>query len=53
LPPKRFKKPHFMFLNIELNKNKLDINKSDIKIDKLMEYKYKNNIWIVNIIKAI
>ena len=42
-----------MFLNIELNKNKFDINKWDIEVDKLMQYKYKNNIWIVDIIKAI
>jgi len=42
-----------MFLNIELNKNKLEINKWEMEINKLMEYKYKNNIWIINIIKAI
>jgi len=33
-----------MFLNIELNKNKLEINKWDLEINKLMKYKYKNNI---------
>ena len=32
-----------MFLNIELNQNKLEVNKWDIEIDKLIEYKYKNN----------
>ena len=42
-----------MFLNIELNKNELEIDKWDLKINKLMKYKYKNNIWIVDIIKAI
>jgi len=29
---------------MELNKNKLKINKWEIEINKLMEYKYKNNI---------
>jgi len=24
-----------------------------MEINKLMEYKYKNNIWIVNVIKVI
>ena len=47
------KKLYFIFLSIKLNKNKLEIDKQDIEINKLMEYKYKNNIWIVNIIKAI
>jgi hypothetical protein len=31
---------------MELNRNKLETN-------KLIEYKYKNNIWIINIIEAI
>ena len=42
-----------MFLDAELNRNKLEINKWEIEINKLIEYKYKNNIWIVDIIKAI
>ena len=42
-----------MFLNMELNRNELEIDKQEIEINKLMEYKYKNNIWIVDIIKAI
>ena len=29
---------------MELNKNKLEIDKWDLEIDILMEYKYKNNI---------
>jgi len=53
LPPKYFKKLHPIFLNTELNKNKLEINKWEIEINKLMEYKYKSNIWIVDVIKAI
>jgi len=53
LPFKCFKKLRFIFLNIKFNKNKLEINKREIEIDKLMEYKYKNNIWIINVIKAI
>ena len=32
-----------MFLNVELNKNKLKVNKWDIEINKLIEYKYKND----------
>ena len=42
-----------MFLNMELNRNESEINKQEIEIDKLMEYKYKNDVWIVDIIKAI
>ena len=38
---------------MELNQNKLEVNKWDIEIDKLIEYKYKNNIQIIDIIKAI
>jgi len=33
-----------MFLNIELNRNKLEVNKWEIEINKLIEYKYKNNV---------
>jgi len=53
LPPKHFKKLYFIFLDIEFNKNKLEVNKWEMKINKLMEYKYKNDIWIRDIIKAI
>ena len=42
-----------MFLDIELDKNKLEVNKWEIEIDKLIEYKYKNDIQIIDIIKAI
>ena len=42
-----------MFLDTELNRNKLEVNKQEIEINKLIEYKYKNNIQIVDIIKAI
>ena len=42
-----------MFLDIELNKNELEINKWDIEIDKLIEYKYKDDPQIINIIKVI
>ena len=42
-----------MFLDIELNRNKLKVNKQEMEINELMEYKYKNNIQIVDIIKAI
>jgi len=38
---------------MELNRNELEINKWEMEIDKLMEYKYKNNTWIVDIIEAI
>jgi len=53
LPPKRFKKLYLIFLDTEFNRNKLEVNKWEIEIDKLMEYKYKNNIWIIDIIKVI
>ena len=42
-----------MFLNTELNQNELEVNKQNIEINKLIKYKYKNDPWIVNIIKAI
>ena len=42
-----------MFLDTELNRNELEINKQEIEINKLMEYEYKNNIQIADIIKAI
>ena len=42
-----------MFLNIELNRNKLEVNKQEIEINKLIEYKYKNNIQIIDIIEII
>ena len=53
MPPKRFKKLRPIFLDTELNRNELEINKWEIEIDKLIEYEYKNDIWIVDIIKAI
>ena len=53
LPPKHFKKLHPIFLDMELNRNKSEINKWDIEINKLIEYKYKDDPWIINIIKAI
>jgi len=33
-----------MFLDTELNSNKLEVNKWEIEINKLIEYKYKNNV---------
>ena len=42
-----------MFLNIKLNQNKLEVDKWDREIDKLIKYKYKNNAQIIDIIKAI
>ena len=42
-----------MFLDTELNRNKLEINKQEIEINKLMEYKYKNDVQIVDMIKVI
>ena len=42
-----------MFLNTELNRNELEINKWDIEINKLIKYKYKDDPQITDIIKAI
>ena len=39
-----------MFLDIELNRNKLKVDKWDIEINKLIEYKYKNDPQIADII---
>jgi len=33
-----------MFLDMELNRNKLEVNKWEMEINKLIEYKYKNDI---------
>ena len=38
---------------MELNRNKSEINKWDMEIDKIIEYKYKDDPWIIDIIKAI
>ena len=46
VPLKHLKKLYPIFLNIELNRNELEIN-------KLIKYKYKDDPQIVNIIKAI
>jgi hypothetical protein len=43
LPFKRFKKLRPIFLNTELNRNELEINKWDIEINKLIEYEYKDD----------
>jgi len=42
-----------MFLDTELNRNKLEVDKWEMEINKLIEYKYKNNIWIIDVIKVI
>ena len=42
-----------MFLNTELNQNELEVNKWDMEIDELIEYKYKNDLQIIDIMKAI
>ena len=42
-----------MFLDAELDRNKLKVNKQEIEINELMEYEYKNDIQIINVIKAI
>jgi hypothetical protein len=43
LPFKHFKKLYFIFLDTELNRNKLEIDKWDIEINKLIEYEYKDD----------
>jgi hypothetical protein len=53
LPPKCFKKLYPIFLDTELNRNELEVNKWEIEINKLMEYEYKNDIWIIDVMKAI
>ena len=42
-----------MFLDMELNRNKSEVDKQEMEINKLIEYKYKNDIQIIDIIKAI
>jgi hypothetical protein len=53
LPPECFKKLYLIFLDIELNKNKSEIDKWDMEINKLIKYKYKDDPWITDIMKAI
>jgi len=31
----------------------MELNRNELEINKLIEYKYKNNVWIADIIKAI
>jgi hypothetical protein len=38
---------------MKLNQNELEIDKWDMEIDELIEYKYKNDLWIIDVIKAI
>jgi len=42
-----------MFLDIKLNRNELEVNKWEMKINELIEYKYKNDVWIIDIMKVI
>jgi len=42
-----------MFLDMKLNRNELEVDKWEMKINKLIEYEYKNNVWIIDVIKAI
>jgi len=42
-----------MFLDMELDRNELEINKWEMEINKLIEYKYKNDAWIIDIMGAI
>jgi hypothetical protein len=53
LPSEYFEKLCLIFLDMELNRNELEIDKWDMEIDKLMEYEYKDDPWITDIIKAI
>jgi hypothetical protein len=53
LPFECFKKLCPIFLDIKLNRNELEIDKWDIEIDKLIEYEYKDDPWITDIMKAI
>ena len=43
LPFECFKKLHPIFLDMELNRNKSEIDKWDIEIDELMEHEYKDD----------
>jgi hypothetical protein len=43
LPPECFKKLYSIFLDAELNRNELEIDKWDIEINKLIKYEYKDN----------
>ena len=53
MPPECFEKLCPIFLNMELNRNELEINKWDMEIDKLIEHEYKDDPWITDIMKAI
>jgi len=53
LPPKRFEKLRPMFLDTELDRNESEIDKWEMEIDKLIEYEYKNDAWIVDVMGAI
>jgi hypothetical protein len=53
LPSECFKKLHPIFLDIEFNRNESEIDKWDIEINELIEHEYKNDPWIIDIMKAI
>jgi hypothetical protein len=53
LPSECFKKLYPIFLDTELNRNELEIDKWDMEINKLIEYEYKDDPWIIDVIKAI
>ena len=53
LPSERFEKLRPIFLDAELNRNESEIDKWDMEIDELIEYEYKDDPWITDIIKAI
>jgi hypothetical protein len=42
-----------MFLNTELDRNESEVDKWEMEIDELMEYEYKNDVWIADVMKAI
>ncbi len=42
-----------MFMNAELDVDKSEVDMWDIKIDKLIEYEYANDLWIADVIEII
>ena len=50
---KWFEKIQLVFMNYKLNEEKIKIDKWDMNLDNLMNYKYAHNSWIQSILTTV
>ena len=50
---KQFEKIQLVFMNHKLNKEKAEINKWNMNLDNLMNYKYTHDSWIQSILTTV